>query len=140
MEKKTGCDWSGTEKRGGVHLPGNTQKGEVVKKLAGDLLSNDSLTQICLGEVTMFDQNENASSRRRRRTVFKKSSTPPLPVADLFGQKGLKKSPCTIILVMYSSWQASWVFFHDNSVALRLSIPMAAPAQVQTLNWSLKRV
>ena len=37
MEKKTGCDWSGTEKKGGVHLPGNTQKGEVVKKLAGDL-------------------------------------------------------------------------------------------------------
>jgi len=33
-----------------------------------------------------------------------------------FGQKGLKKSPCTIILVMYSSW----VFFHDNNVALRL--------------------
>ena len=35
--KKKGCDWSGTEKKGGVHLPGNTQKGEVVKKLAADL-------------------------------------------------------------------------------------------------------
>ena len=42
MEKKTGCDWSGTEKKGGVHL------GGVVKQLAGDLFSNDILTQVCV--------------------------------------------------------------------------------------------
>jgi len=62
MEKKTGCDWSGTEKKGGVHLPGNTQKGEVVKKLAGDLF-----LRLFLG-VRYVCRN---ASRRRRRTVFK---------------------------------------------------------------------
>jgi hypothetical protein len=51
MEKKTGCDWSGTEKRGGVHLPGNTQKGEVVKKLARAIFSPTTvLRKLCFGE------------------------------------------------------------------------------------------
>jgi hypothetical protein len=71
MEKKTGCDWSGTEKRGGVHLPGNTQKGEVVKKLARAIFSPTTvLRKLCFGEKANLTKN---ARRRRRRTVFKRS-------------------------------------------------------------------